>query len=253
MPIEKQQLLLAYLGYYTLRRKDGNLAIDPYRGRCLIEAIYHFQADQGLPQTGEMDEQTEEVLKESISCGDPIPNKPAEIPCARNIEKDIWDFFSGKGFPPAAVAGIMGNLCAESALKPNNMEDKFEEAKGYTDATYTMAVDSGQYNRFSEDRVGYGLAQWTWPSRKKGLLNVAKAAGKSVSDLDLQLDYLWRELTSMWPSMVSRLRTSTSYYAATEDFMRNFEKPADTSDSAVKTRAGISERYYQRYAKGECL
>jgi hypothetical protein len=39
-----------------------------------------------------------------------------------------------------------------------------------TDAGYTSAVDDGRYKNFVKDGAGYGLAQWTFWSRKQNLL-----------------------------------------------------------------------------------
>ncbi len=50
-----------------------------------------------------------------------------------------------------------------------------------TDTTYTAAVDSGSYTNFVHDSAGYGLAQWTYHSRKQALLDFARAAGKSAA------------------------------------------------------------------------
>jgi long-subunit fatty acid transport protein len=38
--------------------------------------------------------------------------------------------------------------------------------------------------------LGYGLAQWTFWSRKQALLDFAKTAGKSIGDMTMQLDFL---------------------------------------------------------------
>ena len=53
----------------------------------------------------------------------------------------------------------MGNLYAESGLVPANLQNTYEKKLGYTDATYTAAVDSGAYTSFAKDGAGYGLAQ----------------------------------------------------------------------------------------------
>jgi hypothetical protein len=41
------------------------------------------------------------------------------------MEKKIWDFLTKEGFNSFGVAGLMGNLYAESGLRPNNMEDSY--------------------------------------------------------------------------------------------------------------------------------
>ena len=93
-----------------------------------------------------------------------------------------------------AAAGIMGNLYAESAFNPRNLQNSYEKKIGLTDEEYTAAVDAGTYTNFAKDCAGYGLAQWTYHTRKQGLLSKAKAAGKSVGDLNIQLSFLWEEL-----------------------------------------------------------
>ena len=47
----------------------------------------------------------------------------AETPQGGN-EKTIWNFLTGKGLNAYAVAGIMGNLYAESGLMPNNLRSE---------------------------------------------------------------------------------------------------------------------------------
>ena len=58
-------------------------------------------------------------------------------------ERTIWNYFIVKGMSPAGVAGLMGNLYAESGLNPQNLQNTYEKRLGFTDAEYTAAVDSG--------------------------------------------------------------------------------------------------------------
>ena len=109
-------------------------------------------------------------------------------------EEKIWNYLKGAGLNDYGIAGLMGNLYAESGLVPNNLQNTYEKSLGYTDEEYTVAVDKGTYGNFINDAAGYGLAQWTYWSRKQGLLNFAKAAGKSIGDLEMQLDFLMKEM-----------------------------------------------------------
>ena len=59
-----------------------------------------------------------------------------------STEKTIWNYFIVKGMSPAGVAGLMGNLYAESGLNPQNLQNTYEKRLGFTDASYTAAVDS---------------------------------------------------------------------------------------------------------------
>ena len=92
----------------------------------------------------------------------------------------IWNFLKSKGLSSCGAAGLMGNLYAESGLNPQNLQNSYEKKLGHTDASYTAAVDNGSYGNFARDGAGYGLAQWTYHTRKAALLEYAKAAGKST-------------------------------------------------------------------------
>ena len=101
------------------------------------------------------------------------------------MEKRIWDFLKAEGFNDFGVAGLMGNLDAESGLRPNNLQDTYSIKFKLTDTQYTIAVDNGSYTNFIYDEAGYGLAQWTYWSRKQNLLNYAKSKNKSIGDLQM--------------------------------------------------------------------
>ena len=100
------------------------------------------------------------------------------------MEKKIWDFLKKEGFNDFGVAGLMGNLYAESGLNPMNLENIYNTKLGYTDEGYTKAVDNGTYKDFITDCAGYGLAQWTYHTRKKGLYNMAKNLNTSIGNID---------------------------------------------------------------------
>ena len=125
-------------------------------------------------------------------------------------EQIIWQFFKKQGFTDAGTAGMMGNLFAESALLPNNLQNTYNTKLNYTDAAYTAAVDNGTYTNFVKDSAGYGLAQWTYWSRKQNLLNFAKSKGTSIGDLDMQLEFLMQELKSGYSSLLNTLKTTKS-------------------------------------------
>ena len=54
----------------------------------------------------------------------------------------IWNFLISKGLNECGAAGLMGNLKAESALNPMNLQQTYERKLGHTDASYTAAVDA---------------------------------------------------------------------------------------------------------------
>ncbi len=164
-----------------------------------------------------------------------------------NNEKAIWNFLIGKGMNAYAAAGIMGNLYAESAFNPRNLQNSYEKKIGLTDEEYTAAVDAGTYTNFAKDCAGYGLAQWTYHTRKQGLLSKAKAVGKSVGDLNIQLSFLWEELQG-YKKVMQQLKAAGSVAEAASAFMIGFERPADQSATAQKKRASYGQKYFDKYA-----
>lgn len=165
------------------------------------------------------------------------------------MEKRIWDFLKAEGFNDFGIAGLMGNLFAESRLLPNNMEDKYQSKLGYNDESYTRAVDNGTYTNFVKDAVGYGLAQWTYWTRKQNLLNFARKNNKSIGDLDMQLNFLVKELKESYTNSVYNvLKKATSVLEASNAVLLNFERPINISASVQATRARYGQTYYDRYA-----
>ena len=99
-------------------------------------------------------------------------------------EVTIWRNFTAEGLNDFGVAGLMGNLFAESALNPRNLQNSYESPLGMNDNAYVAAVDNGTYTNFVRDKAGFGIAQWTFWSRKDALLSFVKARGASIGDLD---------------------------------------------------------------------
>ena len=93
----------------------------------------------------------------------------------KNTEEKIWNFLTEKIINEYGAAGLMGNLYAESGLNPLNLQDSFQKKLNYNDNTYTSAVDNGTYSNFIKDGAGYGLAQWTYWTRKRDLQDYAKS------------------------------------------------------------------------------
>ena len=165
--------------------------------------------------------------------------------------RKIWDCLIAARLTPAGAAGLMGNLYAESGLRPDNLQNGFEKKLGMSDADYTAAVDCGAYQDFVTDGAGYGLAQWTYPSRKAALLACARARGRSVGDLDVQMGYLLQELQSLFPAVLGVLRATGDVREASDLVLLKFERPADQSAENCARRAVFAQEFYDRFAKEE--
>lgn len=164
-------------------------------------------------------------------------------------EKRMWDYLLDKLGSEYGVAGLMGNIYAESGLRSNNLQNAYETKLGYTDATYTTAVDNGSYTNFVHDSAGYGLAQWTYYSRKQALLDYAKASKKSIGDYEMQLGFLYKELSGSYASVLSELKNTKTVLEASNAVLTKFERPADMGTAVQNKRASFGQKYYDKYAK----
>ena len=172
---------------------------------------------------------------------------PEHETCSPEQEQYIWNFLLDLTDNPRAVAGIMGNLSYESDLQTTRLE------KGkqciYSEDSYTKAVDSGEYTEFTEDGIGYGIAQWSYPSRKQRLLELSLSADSSVGDLDVQLQLLEEELIRY--HMLNRISNADSVRFASDYFLLNFENPNLTDEEMKKLRSEIGNRIYDQYSQKE--
>lgn len=161
----------------------------------------------------------------------------------------IWEYLMERIGNPYGVAGLMGNLMAESGMNPRNLQNTYEKQLGFSDDEYTEAVDSGKYNSFCFDGAGYGLAQWTYWSRKTRLLSMAREQGRSIGDLDLQLEVLWAELQA-YKGVLEVLRGAQSVREASDVVLTQYERPADQGDVVRARRAAYGQTIYDRFEGG---
>lgn len=155
-------------------------------------------------------------------------------------ERKIYDFFKSKGLSPLGIYGLMGNLRDESGLNPRNLQNSYERKLGYTDDSYTEAVDSGSYKNFARDAAGYGLAQWTYSTRKENLLDYARECNTSVGDLEMQLEFMYQELQG-YRKVLAVLQSAASVREASDIVLTQYERPADQSERAKQRRARYGE------------
>lgn len=159
-------------------------------------------------------------------------------------ERQIFAFLKSQGLSDAGAAGAMGNMFAESGLNSQNLQNSYEKKLGYTDASYTKAVDNGTYRGFASDKAGYGLCQWTYSTRKAALLAFAKACGTSIGDAEMQLKFFMKELREGYPAVLSMLKTATTVREASDAVLLKFERPADQSEAVRAKRAAYGQAYY---------
>lgn len=59
-------------------------------------------------------------------------------------EKTIWEYLKAQGLTDAGAAGLMGNLYAESGLRPNNLQNSYEGKLGMAEALMPISAMTGR-------------------------------------------------------------------------------------------------------------
>lgn len=159
---------------------------------------------------------------------------------ASTVWKSLYDLIGN----PYGVAGLMGNLYAESGLNSSNLQDSYNKKYGMTDQEYVDWANS--HNDFKGG--GFGLAQWTSDDRLQNLLDFTD--GGDISDLNTQLEFLKKELEEYYPQVLEDLRNATSVLDASNSVLKNFEKPKDQSASTQQLRKGYGEDFLEQFLEG---
>ncbi len=157
---------------------------------------------------------------------------------------------TGKGLTLAQATGFVGNMQAESSLNPAIIQGGATAPDNYTPV----------------NGVGFGLVQWTFTSRQQPLVNMARDTNRKITDINLQMDYVWKEVTSSYKSTIQALTSIPSITPteaaiivhgktpATKNDPRfvhapnlGYEASADSANGVVTNRGGAAEGYYKMF------
>lgn len=150
------------------------------------------------------------------------------------------------GMTRAGAAGCTANILAESAGRPDNLQDSFNHLFGVSDATYVKEVDAGRRNFV--DGAGFGYCQWTAGDRKKSLLEYCRDHGKSIADSDTQFFFMTREMRNTYSHVWYVLTSTNDPYEAGYTMCKFYEIPYDTENQA-KHRGNEAKKIYAECAK----
>lgn len=161
----------------------------------------------------------------------------------------IYEFLLERIGNPIGVCALMGNLYVESRLLPGLLESSKARKMGITAAEYVRKVNSGEIDRetFSRDQAGFGLAQWTYWSRKQGLYDYAKQTGRGISHIQMQLEYLWQEL-STYKKVIKELKEATDLRTASDVVCLQYEKPKNTGEAYLQNRANFGKMFCTQFS-----
>lgn len=169
-----------------------------------------------------------------------------------NAER-ILRFFVGKGLSLAAASGFVGNMQAESTLRPDIIQG------GATAPANYVPVHG----------VGFGLVQWTFNPRQQPLVDLAGETNRDIIDLELQLDYVWQELNGAYKATLNTLaryhtnltptqaaviihgKTNATKndprFAIAPGVGQGYEASADSANDVIKNRGGVAEATYKKF------
>lgn len=158
--------------------------------------------------------------------------------------KELYEIFVNEKINPIGACGLLGNIVAESNGFPNNLENSYAKKIGITDAEYTLLLETGEItkNEFACNGAGYGICQWTYPTRKEGLFDFAKEKGLPISSLSLQAEYVVKELKEL--GLFDKLNDCTTVKEASNLILTRFEMPSNQSEAVKEKRATYGEELY---------
>ena len=129
----------------------------------------------------------------------------------------IYKQLRDAGVSEAGALGLMGNWMAESGLEPNRVQGDFNTGRTLSRA-YTDDVMAGRISRsqFARDAKGYGLAQWTYYTRKEDLYDFWNSSGKALDDVSMQVSFALQELSTQaeYSGLWSVLKTTEDIRSA---------------------------------------
>lgn len=165
-----------------------------------------------------------------------------------NLEAALH-YFTDKGFSLAAASGFAGNMVQESWINPRMIQ----------------GIHTADDNYRPVNGVGFGLIQWTFTARQQPLVDLASKSGRKITDINLQLDFIWQELTTDYKSTLTKLAATgitpleaaiivhgkTNRTGSDPRFANapsnGYEASGDTADTVINMRGMPAQDIYNYY------
>ena len=148
-----------------------------------------------------------------------------------DVPETVWNFLASKGVASVAIAGIMGNIWAESRYNPAaNQLDNEPNMNPY--------------------KAGVGLCQWT-ETRKDTLNSVAAGMGTTWTDVNAQLTHLWNEIGpgGYYHEHLQAMCKMNDVAQATQYWFTNFEV-GNPAYAHMDERIAAAQEAFQKQGKG---
>ncbi|MDB5184884.1 MAG: murein hydrolase [Candidatus Saccharibacteria bacterium] len=139
-----------------------------------------------------------------------------------NIQK-AYNYLVGRGLTPEQASGVVGNLMQESGVNPASNQNG--------------------------GGAGRGIAQWSVDGRWKGVLALAKSEGKDPTDLSVQLDFLWSEMSpgGSRGGVLAALKATSDVISATTVFEQQYESAGTPN---MPNRINYAQSILTKYGGG---
>lgn len=152
-----------------------------------------------------------------------------DLSTTKGREDYIWDRLISAGFSEVQVAAILGNMYVENTTLKLSLEE-------------------------AGNNIGYGLIQWSF-GRRDNLVKYAKDTGRSVNNIDVQLEFFIHEYnTDGWGAHTAKhaeFRTTESVRRAAWCFCWGFERPNEKYAHEARREQKAVEMYNKHNTVGQ--
>lgn len=163
-----------------------------------------------------------------------------------SYHQTIYNLLRGYGLSEAGALGMLGNWECESGCEPYRVQGDYQASRAISKA-YVNGIESGASDRerFAMDQKGFGLAQWTYPQRKRNLWDMAKRSGKRIDSVELQVEFaIWELGQAEWclgEALLPYLKYVTDIESAAYRICHKYECP-DVNNVQARYQAALRIR-----------
>lgn len=139
----------------------------------------------------------------------------------------IYSRLRKSGLSKAGALGLMGNWDCESNCEACRLQGDFSSER-VKSKQYAQYVNSGAISKisFMKDAQGWGLAQWTYFTRKEDLYDFTRKMGVGIESVEGQIKFALHELQTGYGGLLSFLKSTDDLYTAVSRVCKEYERPA---------------------------
>ncbi len=162
------------------------------------------------------------------NCAPGDPGAGGDVPSGASNAERVFKFLVAQGLTANQAAGVVGNMMQESGGGTFNLDPAITNPS------------SG----------AYGIVQW-YAERKTALINYATSVGKPVYDVDMQINFLWKELTTSYKtSVLDPIRATKDLREPTLIWLERFEIPClpGSCGGEMTIRMPMAQKAYDAFS-----